>query len=987
MTPAPSNSPYSKKTIDMKLTQNIFLSLLLLALPAILLAQKLDNERLKKIVATYKADLRGPYKDIRWFCKDGSVLPPKEKCPQPGGVQRARYKDEVAALGKEYHLYLGQILSTTAREDFWDAANYNSRIKQYQLGKYLQAVDDGWILRKAQFYRGAFQVEDEENWGKDFLQWLLAQDKVAEQQFFFIRQAAKDVPHEGDNNRAQLIRALSKEISDAYPAFLDLRVKIHGQPEASDIPKVRSFRSQHRSKLSPELLKKMDGLIREMELAYAPADLQSLNKYVQQLPKESALRGQLSAFVQEYPKLGLPSERAAASSAALWSIREQFQEGNNGRARLALLDISIALEDILFKEATAWQPQTANEMLEKISSLSRAAAGAGFVEKWEWEKVAGAIMAPPRKEASLKELNRYLEDSRRIVEWGTGMVRAVYGDVVNLYSGFEPQAYGFLDDRIRSSALLPLGQSVGQLGDFIARQANLSNQAMGIPNQSNLRGLNPGYALGELVVVDEVPEDVSVDKDKIYVFNRPPSDLKPVAGIATVSEGNMVSHVQLLARNLGIPNAVLSAQNLESLRPFSGRKVFYAVSQKGTVIMKPESEMTEEEKQLFAVRARNENRISVPADKIELGQRSIIDLRQVKASDSGKLCGPKAANLGQLKQMFPDQVVEGLVIPFGIFRSHLDQPMPGRDVSYWDFLNGVFRQAAARREAGATDEAVESFLLQELETLRLAIKNIPLQPEFVAEMQQCFMDTFGKKMGAVPVFLRSDTNMEDLKEFTGAGLNLTLFNVVDAEKILQGIKDVWASPYTERSYKWRQRYLLNPENVFPSILIIPSVDVEYSGVMITKGVTTGGDDDVTIAFSRGAGGAVDGQAAESYLLHSDGENQLLAPAREPFFNRLPDSGGTRREVATFEAPILSSSNLKALRGLAAEVRKVLPTAPGIETDGPFDVELGFKDNKIWLFQVRPFVENKRAASSAYLDSITPQIPEDKMVSLSASIKG
>ena len=175
MTPAPSNSPYSKKTIDMKLTQNIFLSLLLLALPAILLAQKLDNERLKKIVATYKADLRGPYKDIRWFCKDGSVLPPKEKCPQPGGVQRARYKDEVAALGKEYHLYLGQILSTTAREDFWDAANYNSRIKQYQLGKYLQAVDDGWILRKAQFYRGAFQVEDEENWGKDFLQWLLAQ--------------------------------------------------------------------------------------------------------------------------------------------------------------------------------------------------------------------------------------------------------------------------------------------------------------------------------------------------------------------------------------------------------------------------------------------------------------------------------------------------------------------------------------------------------------------------------------------------------------------------------------------------------------------------------------------------------------------------------------------------------------------------------------------------------------------------------------------
>ncbi|MCB0557801.1 MAG: phosphoenolpyruvate synthase [Lewinellaceae bacterium] len=965
----------------MKTIQNLLFFFLLASLPTFLFAQKVDNERLKNVVKTYKADQRGPYKDIRWFCKDGTVVPPKERCPQPGGVQRARYKDEAIALGKEYHLYLGQILSTTPREDFWDADNYNSRLKQYQLGKYLQGVDNGWILRKAQYYRGAFQVEDEENWGNEFFKWLLAQDPVVEQQFFLVRQAAKDIPHEGDNNRAQLIRSLSKEISDAYPAFLDLRVKIHGQPEASDIPKVKNFRSQQRSQLSPELLKKLDALIREMEVAYEPVNLKSLNQHVQHLPKEAPLRGQLNDFIQEYPGLGAGAGRVAASSAVLWRIREQFQEVKGGRARMALTDISIALEEILFKEAIAWQPKTTAELLQKVSYLSQSAAGAGFIEQWEWQKISGKIMTPPSQEASLKELNQYLEAARRVVEWGAGTARAVYGDVINLYGGFEPLAYGFSDDRVRGSVLLPLGQSVGQLGDFLSQQAGLSNQVMDISNQSAIRGLNPGYAFGELVVLDELSEEASVDKNKIYIINHPPSDLKPVAGIATVSEGNLVSHVQLLARNLGIPNAVISPQNLESLRAFAGQKVFYAVSPKGTVIMKPERRMTEEEKQLFAVSTRSENRISVPADKIELGQRSVIDLRQVKSSDSGKLCGPKAANLGQLKRMFPDNVVEGLVIPFGIFRSHLDQPMPGTNVSYWAFLNNVFQQAAAQREEGATEEAVEKFLLRELETLRLAIKDIQLQPDFVAELKQCFIDIFGEKLGGVPVFLRSDTNMEDLKEFTGAGLNLTLFNVVDAEKILQGIKDVWASPYTERSYKWRQRYLLNPENVFPSILVIPSVDVEYSGVMITKGVTTGDADDITVAFSRGAGGAVDGQAAESYLLHKGGANELLAPAREPFFNRLPTSGGTQRQVATFQQPILNSSNLDALRTLAAEVRKVLPTAPGIETNGPFDVELGFKDNKIWLFQVRPFVENKRAASSAYLESITPEIPENKMISL------
>ncbi len=177
---------------------------------------------------------------------------------------------------------------------------------------------------------------------------------------------------------------------------------------------------------------------------------------------------------------------------------------------------------------------------------------------------------------------------------------------------------------------------------------------------------------------------------------------------------------------------------------------------------------------------------------------------------------------------------------------------------------------------------------------------MPLKPEFVSQLENDFKTILGKELGDIPVFLRSDTNMEDLKDFTGAGLNLTLFNVVDKNKILEGIKDVWASPYTERSFKWRQKYLLNPENVFPSILVIPTVDVDYSGVLITKGISNGNDDDLTIAFSRGAGGAVDGQSAETYLIKNNGGFQFLAPAREQYYNSLPTTGGTGKKLATFE---------------------------------------------------------------------------------------
>ena len=76
----------------------------------------------------------------------------------------------------------------------------------------------------------------------------------------------------------------------------------------------------------------------------------------------------------------------------------------------------------------------------------------------------------------------------------------------------------------------------------------------------------------------------------------------------------------------------------------------------------------------------------------------------------------------------------------------------------------------------------------------------------------------------------------------------------------------------------------------------------------------------------------------------------------------------------FESPILKAKNLQSLVDLAEEVKRVIPNTPGIDSEGPFDIELGFKDDQIWLFQIRPFVENKNAKGSAYLKSITPKLP-------------
>src|SRR5262249_62028246 len=88
----------------------------------------------------------------------------------------------------------------------------------------------------------------------------------------------------------------------------------------------------------------------------------------------------------------------------------------------------------------------------------------------------------------------------------------------------------------------------------------------------------------------------------------------------------------------------------------------------------------------------------------------------------------------------------------------------------------------------------------------------------------------------VGVFVRSDTNVEDLPGFTGAGLNLTLPNVVGFDNVVKAISEVWASPYTARAFAWRQAHMKGPEHVYPAVLLLRTVPSEKSGVMITQHV-------------------------------------------------------------------------------------------------------------------------------------------------------
>ncbi|MDT0295673.1 PEP/pyruvate-binding domain-containing protein [Mesonia ostreae] len=950
------------------------------------MAQKISNEEIESRIANYKELIRGPYKKIEWFCDDGTTRDSKDPCPDKiGGIQHASYKTEIEELHKKNHLFFADILAYTDKNDFWDASQDQSRLKQYMLNKYLNRVDDGWIMRRAQFYRGSVQSEDEQEWGKDFYNWLLTSDSRLQENFLLIKQSLLEIPHNEDTPYAQIMRTLSKTIADENPKFMDIRTKIHGQPTESDIQLVEDFSKKHQKELDENVMNELDSLTIAMKTFYAPVNLSSFNKDAMVLPNEHYIRIQLEKFAATSIDSLSPIELIEDTSSLMCDIRTQIYTVKSPSDRLQMLDVLIDLEAIVFKNSSKWQPKTLQDQIYKVYTLAQAAASAGYIEWWEWNQIENQLQLNTIKNTNLEELATVENAARRQVEWSASLINAIYEDDITIYAGFEPKIIGFIDNAVRSSIALKLGETVSELSDFIKKEAKLSNTLLNLKNPNDARGLNPGYARGKLIIVEN--EDVEINPNNIYIFQKPPADLKPVAGIATVAEGNLVSHVQLLARNLGIPNSVISAENFKDFKKYDEKEVFYAVSPKGTIVFKEATAMSKEEKDLFEEKSSNkkESKIAVPIDKIKLQKNDLLNLTEIDARSSGIYCGPKAANLGQLKAMFPNNVVNGSVIPFGIFKAHMNQPMPLQSGSYWDYLKATFAEAEEMREDHVDEYEIEQCQLDRLFQLHDAIQEMELQPEFVKKLEQSFQLNFNKSIGEIPVFLRSDTNMEDLGNFTGAGLNLTVFNVVNKEKVLQGIRDVWASPYSERSFKWRQKYLTNPENVFPSILIIPSVDVDYSGVLITKGISNNKEDDLTVAFSKGAGGAVDGQSAESWLIEMPYGASLISPSRENNYNRLPENGGLEQRTTSFHQSILSQQNINQIREFSKKIRLTIPQKTEISNTGPYDVELGFEGDKLWLFQIRPFVENDNALSSSYLQSISPKVDQTKTISLNTNL--
>ena len=924
-------------------------------------------EEARALVAKMRKNIRGPYSNIQWVCKDGTVLPPKAGActPHGGGNQYAKFSSDRARLA-ELGYPVGTIYMALERPAQAADARPFLRLRDLPFEQYLVDIDDGWVLHRARGYRGRLQIEDEEQVGRELLLSVIADPVRSDADLLLLRELVKVVPHSGvGQDPTREIRRLSQVLAEQNGKFEPLRAEIHGKPTASTAARVKDW--QAKNPQTGERLTLLNSLVAELDNIFGEIGIKK---------RLDNLANSLRASNPDIATMLTSSSnnRLSNAVATLSEIRKNFDSTTDPKTALLYLDAMTTLEaEIIAASRSEGIDGTRTSALKRAKLLAQASTDLGWLSPTEGNKLVAPLANLAAGETSVapQQYSSVIKNLQLAPAWAQGTVRHTFAEPLIKFAALDSRSEKFVDDLLRGSVLQPLSEVTEQLSRDDVALSGLQARFMG--KTVNAIALNPGQATGTLRVLNADSEGklTPYSPKDIIVIPNTTSELFPSAGIVTVGEGNPLSHIQILARNLGIPNIVIDSTVRSTLSAYDGKRVDFAATQDGRILISLAKDAAPENTDSVAAPTQISRSGTVPAPIPDLSRKDPIALSGLRANLSGITVGPKAANIGELAHLFPDRVAPAIALPFGTFAIHTETEP--------DAPRLKLKSAFAEFESGKINETQ---FLSVLEKVQQQTAALVMLPDTRKKLEAMINDELTPGAG---VFLRSDTNMEDLPQFTGAGLNLTLANITGRDQQIAGISKVWASVYTRRAMAWRSQILSNPDDVFSSVLIMESVPSEKSGVMVTADLT-GADikNALTISVAWGVGGAVDNESAASYLITDKGKT-LLSEAKAPYQRYLKSQGGVGWKPAA-SGPILTDDEADELRKLAKEVIDRYP--PSVDSNGnplPFDIEFGFANGKLNLLQIRPLVQRGALAAEAMVSAIIPKPKPRSAVKLNESM--
>ena len=449
-----------------------------------------------------------------------------------------------------------------------------------------------------------------------------------------------------------------------------------------------------------------------------------------------------------------------------------------------------------------------------------------------------------------------------------------------------------------------------------------------IASQQEYQPLNIARGLGRIHVIDKLDEHVEIGFNEILVLSEVPVHLPPVAGIITSRPSTPLSHINLLAKSWGVPNAYVKNAH-ELLKEYDGWWVTFETKLGQYEIKRADLN------QLKIYQQRLLERRDVMTPRFNLAEKRLLDLRLQRARMANAY-GAKSANLGEVMRAR----LPGILVPDGF-------TVP---ISYYEEFVKENELAALIFEMMNDQKFVHdpAYRRERLTEMRGRIQRGTMNARLRAEVLR------RKRAGyqGQGLFVRSSTNAEDLPNFNGAGLYSTVPNVRGDEQLIEAIKTVWASVWNFEAYEARERAGIDHAKVYPAVLIQKGINADSSGVMIT---TDPYDDEnkgaIYISAKRGLGiKVVEGQRIAEQLIYRPRSQavQVLTRSGEDNLLTFDEQGGVKEIPISGERVVLSDEVVRRLARAAARVERVFGGRAQ-------DIEWVFMGGQIYIVQSRPYI--------------------------------
>jgi hypothetical protein len=449
-----------------------------------------------------------------------------------------------------------------------------------------------------------------------------------------------------------------------------------------------------------------------------------------------------------------------------------------------------------------------------------------------------------------------------------------------------------------------------------------------IAKEQEYQPLNVARGIGRIHIIEKLDEHVEIGYNEILILSEVPVQLPPVAGIITTKPSTPLSHINLLAKSWGVPNAYIkNAQEL--FRALDGRWIVFE-TKRDTYAIKPADNKVLDEYQKRII-----ERTDLMTPRFDLSVKALARLGEQRAK-AVIAYGAKSANLGEVMNARLKGIVvpDGFTIPFFYYDQFIKENKLEDAIIEMLEDQRFVHDPAYRRER--------------LASMRERITQGQVNEQLRAEVLRRANAEFAGK----GLFVRSSTNSEDLPNFNGAGLYTTVPNVKGNRELIEAIKAVWASVWNFEAYEARERAGIIHTKVFMAVLIEEGINSESSGVMITTDPYDRDDTEaIYISAKRGLGiKVVEGKKiAEQIIFRPKADAvQVLTRSEEDSLLTFDEKGGVREVAITGERAVLTDEVVRNLVRAAREIERLF-------NGRTQDIEWAYMRGQIYIVQSRPYI--------------------------------